>query len=147
MKSSADLHIPTCMIGSMSLHAMHLSVAVLRPVRCELRSNSGDINHRPAVPAALRQCCILRRRSSTCYPVRASLVTSVAETAILAAAVGGIALSALPLLTGKAAEQNADRTVNAETSEDDFVFGVMSAVSFLPYVNWTVCYDTQLASW
>lgn len=112
--------------------------SVLRPGRYQCRGKGAGSSNSSVVPAALRRCCIQRRSSSTRGPVRASLVTSVVETATLAAAVGGLALSALPLLTGKAAEENADRTVNAETSEDDFVFGVMSAVSFLPYVNWTV---------
>lgn len=93
--------------------------------------------HKATMPLLLRHCCT-HCRSERVAPPCASVVTSVAETATLAAAVGGLALSALPLLTGEAAERNAERTVNAETSEEDFVFGVISAVSFLPYVNWTV---------
>lgn len=94
------------------------------------------ILHAHAAMALPRQ--VQQRRSNCAAPVQASLVTSVAETATLAAAVGGLALSALPLLTGEARECNERRPVNTETSEEDFVFGVMSAVSFLPYVNWTV---------
>jgi hypothetical protein len=110
----------------------------MRPVRYQCKLKGGGSPHCSVVPSALKRCCVQRRSSSTRGAAHASLVTSVAETAILAAAFGGLASSALPLLTGKVAEQNADRTVTADTSEDDFVFGVMSAISFLPYVNWTV---------
>ncbi len=125
------------MTGIVSHLAMRMPHSVLRPVRYQLQGEGAGRSFGYVVPP-LRRCCIIRRSGSTRSLVHASLLTSVAETAILAAAVGGLAVSALPLLNGKAAEQNADRTVNAETSEDDFVFGVMSAVSFLPYVNWTV---------
>jgi len=110
------------------------AAASARSLYCGMSSTSGRSLTALAQPAA-QQCQPRRgRRTST----QASLFSSVAETATLVAAVGGLTLSALPLLTGEARERNADRPFNEERAEEDFVYGVMSAVSFLPYVNWTV---------
>ncbi len=114
----------------------HSSHANWLPSLCPEYSSISRTVRPAALPAAPTSQLLGRCR--TLPPPRASLITSVAETATLAAAVGGITLSALPLLTGEARKRNAERPINEETSEEDFVFGVMSAVGFLPYVNWTV---------
>lgn len=65
-------------------------------------------------------------------------LASVLDLVAIAAATGGLALSALPLLTGQASRDNADRPFNSDTEEEDFSLGVAAGVSFIPYANWTV---------
>lgn len=65
-------------------------------------------------------------------------LASVIDLVAVTAAAGGFALSALPLLTGQAKRDNADRPFDSDTEEEDFTFAVGAGVSFLPYANWTV---------
>ena len=75
---------------------------------------------------------------------RAALGSSLLDTVFLGAAVAGLGLSALPLLTGEAREQNQSPTLDEDSDEADFEWGLSSVVSFLPYVNWTVRCNTLL---
>lgn len=98
--------------------------------------------HFSSTPIAIRP---LKRRPGKLRrsppPVRALLpqpLSSIVDTVAGVAAISSLGLSALPLLTGKAVRANRGRPVNDETEEEDFSFGVMTGVSFLPYANWTV---------
>lgn len=62
---------------------------------------------------------------------------TVLDAAAFAAVTGGLALSALPLLTGKAAKQNANRPFNEDTEEENFLYSLASGIAILPYANWT----------
>jgi len=97
--------------------------------------------HFSSTPIAIRP---LKRRPGKLRrsppPVRALLpqpLSSIVDTVAGVAAISSLGLSALPLLTGKAVRANRGRPVNDETEEEDFSFGVMTGVSFLPYANWT----------
>lgn len=63
------------------------------------------------------------------------------ETVEVALLVAAIAVSGLPLLSGEAKRRNA-RTYAQEMeepdAEEDIMWGVMSVVSAIPFVNWTV---------
>ena len=57
------------------------------------------------------------------------------------AAAAGILYSALPLLTGKSRQDNqgkSDTYGETDADPDGIKWGVMSVVSFIPLVNWTV---------
>lgn len=98
---------------------------------------------RPAdATRVLRRNCAPSKRAAVPFAssTRALLpqpLAAVLDVAALAAVTGGLALSALPLLTGKAAKQNANRPFNEDSEEEDFLFSLASGIAILPYANWT----------
>ena len=97
------------------------------------------------LPVHRRLCAkhFQRHRPTTTTTTTASLwslsddITSALHTGTTIAIVLGVSLSALPILTGDAKENNERRYLQPNTEEgaDNIRWGVMSVLSFFPFLN------------
>lgn len=90
------------------------------------------------VQSKLKQCGRTRRRTSV---VPFALNADLLSVAFYSAATAGVLYSATPLLTGKAKQANqgkSDGYGETDAEPEGIKWGVMSVVSFIPFVNWTV---------
>ena len=84
---------------------------------------------------------LYHRHSRRKLCIAASAVQDLLAAGFLTTASAGLLYSAVPLLTGQAKEKNKSRSdtyKDKDTDPDDVKWGVMSVVSFIPLVNWTV---------
>ena len=73
--------------------------------------------------------------------VRTSAAADLLSIGFLTAATAGLVYSATPLLTGKSKQDNqgkSDTYGETDAEPEGIKWGVMSVVSFIPLVNWTV---------
>lgn len=78
-----------------------------------------------------------RRNSVTSSAFAADLLS----VSFFTAASAGLVYSAIPLLTGKSKQDNSGKSDNygeTDVEPEGIKWGVMSVVSFIPLVNWTV---------
>ena len=87
-----------------------------------------------------------RQASVICSASTADLLS----VGFFSAATAGLLYSATPLLTGKAKQANQGRSNGygeTDAEPEGIKWGVMSVVSFIPLVNWTVSCNARLQTW
>ena len=112
---------------------------------CLHRSNPGSWLQ---AHTARRQHLTANRRLCTRQmSVAASALQDILAIGFLTSASAGLLYSAVPLLTGQSKEKNQSRLdtyKDKDADPDDVKWGVMSVVSFIPLVNWTVGINSLL---
>ena len=87
------------------------------------------------------------RRASV---ISSALTADLLSVGFFSAATAGLLYSATPLLTGKAKQANqgkSDGYGETDAEPEGIKWGVMSVVSFIPLVNWTVSCSARLQAW
>lgn len=83
-----------------------------------------------------------RRNSHTRHRlIQASAIQDILAGSFVAASAAGLLYSTAPLLNGQAKEKNQNQSNkyrDTDADPGDIKWGVMSVVSFIPLVNWTV---------
>ena len=109
------------------------------------RQNSAACSSR--THSRLGQCGRNTRRASV---ISSALTADLLSVGFFSAATAGLLYSVTPLLTGKAKQANQgklDSYGETDAEPEGIKWGVMSVVSFIPLVNWTVSCDACLQAW
>ena len=119
----------------------HLSIAGLPScrrlfVRQDCQSSPASLcQHKPF---RSEQHLQKHRRKSV---ISSALAADLLSVSFFTAASAGVVYSAIPLLTGKSKRDNhgkSDKYGETDVEPEGIKWGVMSVVSFIPLVNWTV---------
>ncbi len=139
--ASVTANAPVAIACVAMLQHMHTAAAHVKlgpqqlcgwaPWRDDLFVRCNRTRHERQRPFSLKQ----QRRS------RISAANELLSVGFYTAAAAGLLYSATPLLTGKSKDENQGKSDNyGETDADPegIKWGVMSVVSFIPLLNWTV---------
>ena len=107
------------------------------------RENSAACSYRSH--SRVGQCGRNTRRASV---ISSALTSDLLSVGFFSAATAGLLYSATPLFTGKAKQANqgkSDGYGETDAEPEGIKWGVMSVVSFIPLVNWTVSCNARPA--